>query len=117
MNIVREDSSENPINLLNIQENVNTFQTEVVADNNNSANDTYKKHELRNVETETSESDENCNAEKETRDICNSSKISNSTEILCDKLRRVSFPKDDKKLVTGYLEPANPWAKGIQTKF
>lgn len=27
-------------------------------------------------------------------------------------LRRVSFPDNDSELVTGYLEPANPWATG-----
>lgn len=27
-------------------------------------------------------------------------------------MRRVSFPKDNKKLVTGYMEPADPWANG-----
>lgn len=27
--------------------------------------------------------------------------------------RRVSFPKSDSELVTGYLEPANPWENGI----
>lgn len=26
--------------------------------------------------------------------------------------RRVSFPKDNKNLVTGYMEPADPWANG-----
>lgn len=28
--------------------------------------------------------------------------------------RRVSFPENDAELVTGYLEPANPWATGEQ---
>lgn len=27
-------------------------------------------------------------------------------------MRRVSFPKDNKNLVTGYMEPADPWANG-----
>lgn len=26
--------------------------------------------------------------------------------------RRVSFPEDDKDIVTGFLEPANPWEYG-----
>lgn len=29
--------------------------------------------------------------------------------------RRVSFPENDSELVTGYLEPANPWATGELT--
>lgn len=37
---------------------------------------------------------------------------SNSTERLYQDCRRVSFPVNDCDLVTGYLEPANPWATG-----
>jgi hypothetical protein len=28
------------------------------------------------------------------------------------ELRKVSFPEDESRLVTGYLEPANPWEYG-----
>lgn len=37
---------------------------------------------------------------------------SNSTGKLYQSSRRVSFPENDKELVTGYLEPADPWACG-----
>lgn len=37
---------------------------------------------------------------------------SNSTGKLYESCRRVSFPVNDCDLVTGYLEPANPWATG-----
>lgn len=37
---------------------------------------------------------------------------SNSTGKLYHASRRVSFPENDSELVTGYLEPANPWACG-----
>lgn len=37
---------------------------------------------------------------------------SNSTGKLYQSSRRVSFPENDSELVTGYLEPANPWACG-----
>lgn len=37
---------------------------------------------------------------------------SNSTGKLYHSSRRVSFPEHDSELVTGYLEPANPWACG-----
>lgn len=37
---------------------------------------------------------------------------SNSTGKLYQTSRRVSFPENDKELVTGYLEPADPWACG-----
>lgn len=37
---------------------------------------------------------------------------SNSTGKLYENCRRVSFPKNDCDLVTGYLESANPWATG-----
>lgn len=37
---------------------------------------------------------------------------SNSTGKLYHSSRRVSFPENDKELVTGYLEPADPWASG-----
>lgn len=36
-----------------------------------------------------------------------------STGKLYADCRRVSFPVNDCDLVTGYLEPANPWATGI----
>lgn len=29
--------------------------------------------------------------------------------------RRVSFPEDDQNIVTGFLEPANPWEYGNDT--
>lgn len=35
-----------------------------------------------------------------------------TTKIVKTKSRRVSFPESDSDLVTGYLEPANPWAEG-----
>lgn len=38
---------------------------------------------------------------------------SNSTGRLYSSSRRVSFPENDSELVTGYLEPANPWACGM----
>lgn len=37
---------------------------------------------------------------------------SNSTGKLYQSSRRVSFPENDSELVTGYLEPADPWACG-----
>lgn len=37
---------------------------------------------------------------------------SNSTGRLYNSSRRVSFPENDSELVTGYLEPADPWACG-----
>lgn len=37
---------------------------------------------------------------------------SNSTGKLYQSSRRVSFPENDSELVTGYLEPADPWAYG-----
>lgn len=37
---------------------------------------------------------------------------SNSTGKLYNSSRRVSFPENDSELVTGYLEPADPWACG-----
>lgn len=37
---------------------------------------------------------------------------SNSTGKLYSSARRVSFPENDSELVTGYLEPADPWASG-----
>lgn len=37
---------------------------------------------------------------------------SNSTGKLYQSSRRVSFPENDSELVTGYLEPADPWASG-----
>lgn len=37
---------------------------------------------------------------------------SNSTGRLYNSSRRVSFPENDNELVTGYLEPADPWACG-----
>lgn len=37
---------------------------------------------------------------------------SNSTGKLYQSTRRVSFPENDSELVTGYLEPADPWACG-----
>lgn len=37
---------------------------------------------------------------------------SNSTGRLYSSSRRVSFPEKDNELVTGYLEPADPWACG-----
>lgn len=37
----------------------------------------------------------------------------NSAGKLYRSERRVSFPENDSELVTGYLEPANPWAQGI----
>lgn len=37
---------------------------------------------------------------------------SNSTGKLYLSARRVSFPENDSELVTGYLEPADPWASG-----
>lgn len=37
---------------------------------------------------------------------------SNSTGKLYNASRRVSFPENEKELVTGYLEPADPWASG-----
>lgn len=41
---------------------------------------------------------------------------SNSTGKLYQSCRRVSFPVNDCDLVTGYLEPANPWATGNKKK-
>lgn len=38
---------------------------------------------------------------------------SNSTGKLYQSSRRVSFPENDSELVTGYLEPADPWACGM----
>lgn len=38
---------------------------------------------------------------------------SNSTGRLYNSSRRVSFPENDSELVTGYLEPADPWACGM----
>lgn len=38
---------------------------------------------------------------------------SNSTGRLYNSSRRVSFPENDSELVTGYLEPADPWAFGM----
>lgn len=38
---------------------------------------------------------------------------SNSTGRLYSSSRRVSFPENDSELVTGYLEPADPWACGM----
>lgn len=40
---------------------------------------------------------------------------SNSTGKLYQSSRRVSFPENDSELVTGYLEPADPWACGKST--
>lgn len=40
---------------------------------------------------------------------------SNSTGRLYNSSRRVSFPENDSELVTGYLEPADPWACGMYT--
>lgn len=37
---------------------------------------------------------------------------SNSAGKIYQTGRRVSFPENDSELVTGYLEPANPWATG-----
>lgn len=37
---------------------------------------------------------------------------SNSAGKIYQTGRRVSFPENDSDLVTGYLEPANPWASG-----
>lgn len=37
---------------------------------------------------------------------------SNSIGKLYQSTRRVSFPENDSELVTGYLEPADPWACG-----
>lgn len=41
---------------------------------------------------------------------------SNSAGKLYHSNRRVSFPENDSELVTGYLEPANPWASGKREK-
>ncbi|XP_030556581.1 mucin-5AC isoform X1 [Drosophila novamexicana] len=41
-------------------------------------------------------------------------KFSDSSFNAATMPRRVSFPESDKELVTGYLEPANPWEKVCQ---
>jgi hypothetical protein len=35
-----------------------------------------------------------------------------SENLKVKELRKVSFPEEDSRLVTGYLEPANPWEYG-----
>jgi hypothetical protein len=35
-----------------------------------------------------------------------------SENLKVKKPRKVSFPEEDSRLVTGYLEPANPWEYG-----
>lgn len=61
-----------------------------------------------NIPIELNKSEEiKCNEKPiESEDNDNSSKSSENS------LRRVSFPVNDNDLVTGYLEPANPWASG-----
>ncbi|XP_030377351.1 mucin-5AC [Scaptodrosophila lebanonensis] len=43
-------------------------------------------------------------------------KSSDSSVVSSSMPRRVSFPESDKELVTGYLEPANPWEEAWQVK-
>lgn len=56
-----------------------------------------------------------CDVVTTVKDIRNMKHVqgrSNSTGKLYQASRRVSFPENDSELVTGYLEPANPWASG-----
>lgn len=59
------------------------------------------------IKNDEAKSNENCKTEK----YCSSSNAGTTTTITNDEpIRRVSFPAQDCDLVTGYLEPANPWA-------
>lgn len=70
-------------------------------------------HVLRSVASNVESMSDNTATADEIKKLKHVQGRSNSTGRLYSSSRRVSFPENDSELVTGYLEPADPWACGM----